>query len=111
MGGLFTGVSVMMEGQKLTPRLAMMNMGGLYLYNALICPMEAISGRPSAIHNALSAGTIGYIGVATRQLGIPFVSPHYYYSSSSMVSPPMMGAAAYGGMALLLVTTLGGKPL
>jgi hypothetical protein len=100
-----------MEGQKLTPRLAMLNMGGLYLYNALICPMEAISGRPSAIHNALSAGTIGYIGVATRQLGIPFVSPHYYYSYSSVVSPPMMGAAAYGTMALLLVTTLGGKPL
>jgi hypothetical protein len=110
MGGLFTGLN-MMEGQKLTPRLALLNMGGLYCYMALICPMEAISGRQSAIHNGLSAGMIGYIGVSIRLLGVPFVSPYYFLSNPNGPSPPVMGAAVYGGMALLLSSLLGGKPL
>lgn len=109
MGSLFTGLNVM-EGARLTPQLAITNIGGLYVYQALLCPMEAISGRQSSLHNAISGGVLGYIGVASRQLSIPFVSP-YFFHQNPQIPPPLMGAAVYGGMAFVLASFLGGKPL
>ena len=107
-GSFFTGISVA-QGHPLTPSLAATNIGGLYLYVSLICPMEAIHGRQSALHNALSGSILGYIGVQSQRLGIPCVDPHFFYRYPQL-SPPLVGAAVYGAVGMLLVTA-SGKPI
>lgn len=109
LGGIFTGINVM-QGSRLTPRLAAINVGGLYAYNVLQCPMEAIHGRPSALHNALAGAILGYVGVASRQLGIPFVDAYFFYRYPQL-SPSVVGAAVYGGITFALASLLGGKPM
>jgi hypothetical protein len=109
MGSVFTAISVA-QGQPLTPRLAGMNIGGLYLYNILQCPMEGIHGRESSLHNAASGAILGYIGVASRQLGIPFLDP-YTLMRYPQISPPLAGAAVYGAMTFVFAAALGGKPI
>lgn len=52
---------------------------GLYTYNAMICPMEAIHGRESALHNAFSGAILGGIGVQKGLLSIPFVDNSFFY--------------------------------
>ena len=74
-GSIFSAVHVA-QGARLSPRLVGGNILGIYLYGALICPMEAVHGRQSSLHNFAAAGTLGYIGVATGQAGIPFVDPY-----------------------------------
>jgi hypothetical protein len=108
LGGLFTGLSVA-QGARFTPRLAALNIGGLYVYNILTCPMEAIHGRSSAWHNACSGAILGYVGVSRGMLGIPFVDPYFFYRHPQL-SPPLTGAAVYGALSLALVAVLGGKP-
>jgi len=109
MGGLFTGMS-MSQGARLTPQLALTNMGGLYLYHIMQCPMEAVHGRPSALHNALSGGILGYVGVASGQLGIPFLDSYFFYRNPQ-IPAPLVGAAVYSGIAFILAAVLGGKPV
>ena len=107
-GSIFTGISVT-QGYRLTPSLAATNIGALYLYVSLQCPMEAIHGRQSALHNACSGGILGYVGVRSQRLGIPFVDPYFFFRYPRL-SPPLVGAAVYGGMGLLLAT-VSGKPI
>jgi hypothetical protein len=107
MGSIFTALSVF-QGQRLTPRLAGINIGGLYLYYILQCPMQAIHGRESALHNGAAGGILGYIGVNSGQLGIPFVS-YNFFMRYPQLSPALTGAAVYGGMALAI--SAGGKPI
>jgi hypothetical protein len=109
MGSIFTAISVA-QGQSLTPRLAGMNIGGLYLYNILQCPMEGIHGRESSLHNAASGAILGYIGVSSRQLGIPFLDP-YFFIRYPQLSAPITGAAVYGAMTFAFAAGLGGKPI
>jgi hypothetical protein len=71
--------------------------------------MEEIHGRRSALHNALSGGIIGYIGVSTNRIGIPFVDPYTFYRYPFM-SPGMTAFVVYGGMGFGLAL-LGGKPV
>ena len=78
-GSVFTGVNVA-QGAPLTPGSFAVNIGGLYVYNALQCPMEAIQGRPSLLHNGLAAGAMGTAGVSSGMMGVPFVPPHVLYS-------------------------------
>jgi len=106
LGGLFTGIS----GMRFTPQLALTNMGGLYVYHIMQCPMEAVHGRPSALHNAASGGILGYIGVAGGYLGIPFVDSYFFYRHPHLPAP-LLGGAVYGGIAFVLAAFLGGKPL
>mmetsp|Transcript_1508 Transcript_1508/g.2144 ORF Transcript_1508/g.2144 Transcript_1508/m.2144 type:complete len:97 (+) Transcript_1508:1-291(+) len=80
----------------------------IYAYNAVQCPMEAIHGKQSSLHNLFAGGTLGYLGVQTGRLGVPFVDPHALYSYR--VPPAVIGGAIYGGMGFLLAT-LGGKPI
>jgi hypothetical protein len=54
-----------MSGQYLTINRVATYAGGMYLYNIMQCPMEEIHGRPSSLHNFISAGMIGYAGVVT----------------------------------------------
>ena len=84
-------------------------MGGIYVYNVLQCPMEFIHGRQSLVHNFLSAGTIGYIGVSRGMLGVPFVDYSFFYRYPQF-SPATVGFAVYGGIASLLAL-LQGKQL
>jgi hypothetical protein len=82
-------------------------MGIIYAYNIIQCPMEYIHGRQSLMHNVLSAGTLGYLGVSTGKIGIPFLDPHAVYSSRN---PALLGAAVYGAMAGCMAA-LGGKSM
>lgn len=81
--------------------------GGLYAYNAMQCPMEAIHGRPSLIHNILSGGILGYIGSATGRLGVPFVDQQLFWRYPNL-SPHMMSFAIYGAITGVLAS-FGGK--
>jgi hypothetical protein len=109
MGSVFTAISVA-QGARLTPHLAGMNIGGLYVYNILQCPMEGIHGRESSLHNAASGAILGYIGVASRQLGIPFLDP-YFFMRYPQLSQPLAGAAVYGAITFAFAAALGGKPI
>ena len=60
--------------------------------------MEAIHGRQSLLHNFLSGGTLGYLGVALGHAGVPFVNSMTFYRYP-FLSPPMVGGAVYGTMA------------
>jgi hypothetical protein len=81
----------------------------VYGYNILQCPMEAIHGRQSLLHNVLSAGTIGFLGVRSGSLGIPFVDPTFVYRYRGL-SPAGLAFLVYGAMGGVLAG-LGGKPL
>ena len=111
MGTLFTGLNIALQGAPLSsaPKMLLFNTSGIYLYHILQCPMEAINdGRPSAWHNVLSGGIIGFLGVRAGYIGVPFVD-YYFFVRHPQISPPLAGAAVYGGMAGLLAT-MGGKP-
>ena len=82
--------------------------GGLYAYHAMICPMEAIHGKRSSLHNVASGATMGYIGVTRGILGVPFVNPYDLHSGTR--NPGLIGAAVYGVIGGALAT-LGGKPV
>ena len=84
-------------------------MAGIYLYNVVQCPMEAIHGRQSLLHNVAAGGMIGYVGVSRVVLGIPFVDPSFVYKYPQL-SAPGLAFLVYGGMAGLLAG-LGGKSM
>eukprot|EP00339_Tiarina_fusa_P004383 CAMPEP_0117048220 /NCGR_PEP_ID=MMETSP0472-20121206/33322_1 /TAXON_ID=693140 ORGANISM="Tiarina fusus, Strain LIS" /NCGR_SAMPLE_ID=MMETSP0472 /ASSEMBLY_ACC=CAM_ASM_000603 /LENGTH=109 /DNA_ID=CAMNT_0004761215 /DNA_START=16 /DNA_END=345 /DNA_ORIENTATION=+ len=109
MGGALTAMDVV-QGASLTPQRVAVNVGGLYLYHVLQCPMEAFSGGPSALHNVASGGIVGYMGVSAGMLGVPLVDAYFFMRYPS-ISPPMAGAIVYGSIAGIIATTLGGKPL
>jgi hypothetical protein len=108
-GGIFTAIDVFAQGARLTPQLALTNIGGLYAYNIMQCPMEAISGRQSAWHNVVAAATIGGVGVQSGKLGIPFVNYSYFFYRYPSISPAMAGAMVYGAIGGFMAT-LGNKP-
>ena len=89
------------QGQPFSPRGFGRTAGFIYVYHALMCPMEAISGRSSLVHNALSGGTLGYIGVASRNIGIPFLNANFFFMNPRL-PPPVVGAVVYGGIAGVL---------
>jgi hypothetical protein len=83
-------------------------MGTIYLYYALKCPMEAVHGRSSSIHNGLSAFTMSYIALSRQWIGVPFVPP-YYLMSIPFFTRTLLGSSMYGGMAFVLASIWGGK--
>lgn len=105
-GGLFTGLSVV-QGAPLTPQLAAMNIGGIYLYNAIQCPMVALHGRESAAHNVLSAGLLGYIGTQSFNMSVPFVGEDFFWRNPQF-SRPMVAFGIYGGIGAAFAI-MGGK--
>jgi hypothetical protein len=84
-------------------------MAGIYVYNIVQCPMEAVHGRQSLLHNVMAAGMLGYVGVSKGVLGVPFIDSSFAYRYPR-VSPPMLAFAVYGGIAGAL-SAFGGKPL
>lgn len=108
MGTVFAGLDVA-QGGTFTPSRIFIYAGGLYAYNVIQCPMEAIHGRQSLAHNMLAGGILGYVGVSSGHLGVPFVSPMALYRYPWM--PPSAAAfLVYGGLAGTFAA-LGGKRL
>lgn len=107
-GGLLSALD-MAQGGHINLRTFGMYAGGIYMYNLIQCPMEAVNGgRPSAWHNVLAGGMLGYVGVSRRWIGIPFMDSYFFYRYPQ-VAPEVAGAAVYGAMAGALAM-LGGKP-
>mmetsp|Transcript_23503 Transcript_23503/g.48798 ORF Transcript_23503/g.48798 Transcript_23503/m.48798 type:complete len:118 (-) Transcript_23503:1618-1971(-) len=110
-GVLFCGID-MVQGvpaaQAFRPTSFALYVGGFYVYNAMQCPMEAIHGRQSLLHNILSAGTLGAVAVHRGVFGIPFVSPYFFYQNPQY-PPAAVAFAVYGGIAGLL-SGIQGKP-
>lgn len=107
--GILSVLDMAQTGRVPGPRTVGVYVGGIYVYNLVQCPMEAVNGgRPSAWHNVLAGGTLGYIGVQRRLLGIPFVDA-YFFMRNPGVAPEVAGAAVYAAMAGGLAA-LGGKP-
>ena len=107
MGGVFTVLNVV-QGAPLTPQLAAVNVGFLYAYSALQCPMEALTGRRSWAHNLIAGGTLGYVAFERGIAGIPFNLESTFLMRRVPLS---LGAAmVYGGMGATLAI-FQGKPL
>ncbi|KAL9190788.1 hypothetical protein ACHAXT_000494 [Thalassiosira profunda] len=104
--GIFTGIDAA-QGAPLSVRTWGFYTGALWSYHALVCPMEAIHGRRSCLHNAASGFILGYIGVSRGMLGVPFVNPYTLYS---MRNPALLGGAIYGALGGTLAA-VGGKPM
>eukprot|EP00568_Trieres_chinensis_P001266 CAMPEP_0183309518 /NCGR_PEP_ID=MMETSP0160_2-20130417/25392_1 /TAXON_ID=2839 ORGANISM="Odontella Sinensis, Strain Grunow 1884" /NCGR_SAMPLE_ID=MMETSP0160_2 /ASSEMBLY_ACC=CAM_ASM_000250 /LENGTH=136 /DNA_ID=CAMNT_0025473559 /DNA_START=13 /DNA_END=423 /DNA_ORIENTATION=- len=107
-GGVFSAIDAF-SGHKVTMRSVGMYAGGIYVYNIVQCPMEAIHGRQSAIHNVTAGALLGYIAVSSGALGIPFVDQTLFWRHPRL-SPPIVGAGVYGTMGGLFAA-LGGKRL
>jgi hypothetical protein len=105
-GGIFSAFDLL-QGQSVNMNTVGLYCGGLYVYNAMQCPMEAWQGRPSLLHNFASAGILGYVGVSRHMIGIPFIDP---YRIPRQVPLPVAAFFVYGGMAAALAA-YGGKRL
>eukprot|EP00929_Paragymnodinium_shiwhaense_P006974 TRINITY_DN110927_c0_g1_i1.p1 TRINITY_DN110927_c0_g1~~TRINITY_DN110927_c0_g1_i1.p1 ORF type:complete len:134 (-),score=17.99 TRINITY_DN110927_c0_g1_i1:48-449(-) len=105
-----TGFSLLgaMQGMPITPLGLATNCGLIYVYNAIQCPMEALHGKRSLLHNVAAGGLIGYYGVQGGRIGIPFLDSRFFYRYPK-VTPPMAAFAVYGGLAGILGGALGGK--
>ena len=107
-GTIFAGLDVA-QGARFTPSAVVVYAGGLYAYNAMQCPMEAIHGRQSLGHNMLAGGILGYVGVSAGRLGIPFLDPMFFYKYPAL-RPNIAAFFVYGSLAGTLAA-LGGKSL
>ena len=96
-GGVFVGIDAA-RGIRPSPQSAGRAVAFLYAYHSLQCPMEALTGRRSLVHNVYSGMICGYIGVKHRFIGIPFVN-HLFFLRYPKISPPLAGAAVYGALA------------
>jgi hypothetical protein len=106
-GSLFTGFDIA-QGAPLKPASFARNIAFVYAYGALQCPLEAVQGRQSALHNFYAGATLGGLGVATGNLGVPFVPPQAL--AASRVPRLYWGIAVYGGIAFALAA-VSGKPI
>ena len=107
MGGVFTALNVA-QGAPFTPRLLGVNVGFLYAYGALQCPMEAITNRRSWSHNLLAGGVLGYVAYERGFAGIPFNLEYQFLVRR--VPLPAGAAMVYGSMGAVLAM-LSGKQL
>ena len=110
MGGAFTVYHVA-QGARLSPQLAAINVGFLYAYGALQCPMEALSRRKSWTHNAVAGGILGYVAYTRGVVGMPFGLEYSFLARGVRPSQLPLGAAlVYGSMGAILAV-VAGKPL
>lgn len=59
------------------------------------------------LSNVVAGGIMGYVGVSTGRLGVPFVNPYYLYN---IRNPAIIGGAVYGALGGALAM-LGGKSI
>mmetsp|Transcript_14832 Transcript_14832/g.29244 ORF Transcript_14832/g.29244 Transcript_14832/m.29244 type:complete len:134 (-) Transcript_14832:56-457(-) len=98
------------QGMPFSMHLVANNVGLLYVYQALQCPMEALHGRRSLLHNMTAGGLMGYWGVQAGRIGIPFLDASFFMRYPG-ISPPIAGFVVYGGFAAVLGGVVGGKSL
>ena len=106
-GSVFTAIHAV-QGAPLTPQLAVTNIGFIYAYGALTCPMEEVHMRQSAWHNFLSGAILGYAGVAGHRVGIPFQLETAFLTNR--IPLPVGGALVYGGIGMA-IALFQGKPM
>ena len=107
MGGIFSAFDTVTMGSKITPKGVASYAAFIYTYNAIQCPMEEIHGRRSAIHNVLAGGMMGYIGVSSGSIGIPFIDYTFFYRYPR-IRPATAAFVVYGSMGGAFAL-LGGK--
>ena len=107
MGGVFTAINVM-QGAPFTPATAAVNVGFIYAYGALQCPMEALTMRRSWTHNFLAGGILGYAAVERGLAGIPYNLEQACYARRIPV--PVGAGMMYGSIGAALAM-FSGKPL
>lgn len=107
MGGVFSALDVVTTGAKITPQGVASYAAFIYTYNAIQCPMEEIHGRRSALHNVIAGGLMGYLGVSSGRIGIPFIDSSFFYRNPS-IRPELVAFGVYGGMGGAFAM-LGGK--
>jgi hypothetical protein len=100
-----TGLDVA-SGRRFTPKLLGVNYLFAATFYSLHCPLEAIAGRRSCVHSFVVAGTMGYVGVMKRWVGIP-LHAHIPINVLYRVPAPILGGAVYGTMAFLLRGMMG----
>ena len=99
-GAMITLLTSMSGGAVSPAQLPMafaVNTAFIYSYFLLQCPMEALHGRKSLLHNFASGGILGFAGVSSGQIGIPFNLEYTFYARG--ISLPVGGALCYGGLA------------
>ena len=106
-GGIFSAIHAA-QGAPISPQLFATNVGAIYAYGALICPMEEITRRRSSMHNFLSGAILGYAGVASQRIGIPFNLELAFHVNR--IPLPIGGALVYGGIGMA-IALFQGKPL
>ena len=87
------------------PTMGIYNVAFIYAYFVMQCPLEAIHGRQSLLHNMIAGGALGYAGAQTGRLGLFGLETALLVNRIPL---PVGGALIYGTMAGLL-GALGGK--
>ena len=109
-GGILTGIDLLQGLPKEhAPKIFARNFAFIYAYNVLQCPMEAIHGRRSLIHNVVAGGILGYVGVMKQMIGIPFVDGAFF-KMYPKIRTSIMGALVYGAIGGVF-GVIGGKKL
>jgi hypothetical protein len=75
------------------------NFAIIYGYNVLQCPMEALHGRQSALHDAIAGGTTAYFAIERGFIAVPFINTASLCRRYPQLTPAMVGAAVYGTLA------------
>ena len=107
-GGAFSAMHIF-QGAQPSPALFARNIGFIYVYHALQCPMEGVHGRRSLAHNGLAAGGMGFWAVSAGQASVPFLDGSFFYKYPA-VKPPVAAFAVYGLIGMI-AGSLGGKQL
>jgi len=89
-----------MQGERITPKSVGGTFGFIYLYMALHCPMEQITGRKSLKNDFAAGFTVGYLGVSRGLIGLPFGGSNVVWQAANKGIPiPVIGGALYGAIA------------
>jgi len=107
-GSGFTALHVA-QGMPVSARVLALNCGFLYAYSVLQCPLEALHGRQSLLHNGFAGAVLGWGGASLGMVGVPF----YHMLPPALLKMPMAatGAIVYGSIGALLGGVLEKKPL
>ena len=102
-GAMITLLQGMSGGAMSPAQLPMafaVNTAFIYSYFVLQCPMEALHGLRSLLHNFASGGILGFLGVSSGHASIPFNLEYTFYARG--ISLPVGGALVYGGLATVM---------
>lgn len=76
MSGIFFGLALTARDAsqaRYTMSRTVSYAAGAYAYRAMQCPMEAIQGGQSKVHDFIAAGIVGYVGVTSGRYRVPWL--------------------------------------